>query len=88
MHVKGITFVGTRTVAKGAMAGFVRDVLGLRPLQVQGVEAAFFALPDRATFAVSAPAGTDPPERTVGFLVDDVEQAARQLTAAGFAPTC
>ncbi|WP_248962410.1 VOC family protein [Sphaerisporangium perillae] len=84
MHIKGITFVGTRTADQPAMAGFVRDVLGLQPLQVKGVDADFFALPDGTTFAVSDTGGAEPPERTVGFLVDDVEAAARELRDAGY----
>jgi glyoxylase I family protein len=83
MRVKGITFVGTRTADQPTMASFVRDVLGLQPMQVNGAEADFFALPDGTTFAVSGTDGAERPERTVGFLVDNVDDAAQQLRDAG-----
>lgn len=83
MQVKAITFVGTRAPDQPAMSSFVRDVLGLRPLNVEGAEADFFTLPDGTTFAVSSTGDADRPERTVGFLVDDVEDAARELRDAG-----
>jgi catechol 2,3-dioxygenase-like lactoylglutathione lyase family enzyme len=82
MHVRGITFVGTRTTARAEMAEFVQDVLGLQP--VAGDEAEVFALPDGSSFAVTSP-DDDGPERTVGFLVDDVTAAAAELASAGIA---
>lgn len=87
MYIKGITFVGTRTSDRAEMTRFARDVLGLAPRAVDGadgvdgVDAVFFDLPDGSSFAVAPSDG--PPERTVGFLVDDVEQAARELRDAG-----
>jgi catechol 2,3-dioxygenase-like lactoylglutathione lyase family enzyme len=81
MQVKGITFVGTRTPARAAMSAFVRDVLQLSPST--GENADFFALPDGSSFAVTEPWELDPAERTVGFLVDDVQAAAAELLAAG-----
>ncbi|MDX6202482.1 MAG: glyoxylase family protein [Frankiales bacterium] len=83
MQVKGITFVGTRTPARAAMSGFAREVLGLQPTTLPGLDADVFALPDGSSFAVTQPWEMDPAERTVGFLVDDVETAAAELTAAG-----
>jgi glyoxylase I family protein len=44
-----------------------------------------FALPDGSSFAVTSLDGADGAERTVGFLVDDVGQAAVELRAAGIA---
>jgi catechol 2,3-dioxygenase-like lactoylglutathione lyase family enzyme len=85
MHLQGITFVGTRTAARTAMAGFVRDVLGLAPARVDGMDAEVFALPDGSSFAVTSGDGDEGAERTVGFLVDDVELAATELRAAGIA---
>jgi catechol 2,3-dioxygenase-like lactoylglutathione lyase family enzyme len=83
MRITGITFVGTRTHADHAMALFARDVLGLTPADVVDGGASFFALPDGSSFAVTHPGAMEPAERTVGFLVDDVEQAAAELRAAG-----
>ena len=42
-----------------------------------------FALPDGSSFAVTSPEGPDDTERTVGFLVADVVEAAEELKAAG-----
>lgn len=83
MEVLGIVFVGTRTTARAEMAVFGRDVLGLRQRAVAGVDGEFFELPDGSSFVVVGTEGVDPAERTVGFLVDDVESAARELRAAG-----
>jgi glyoxylase I family protein len=83
MQIKGITFVGTRTGARSEMGTFVRDVLGLAPTTVDGVDAEMFALPDGSTFAVTSPDGPDDSERTVGFLVEDIQEAALALRAAG-----
>lgn len=46
MEVSGITFVGTRTQHRAEMATFVRDLLGLAPAGLEGVDAEVFALPD------------------------------------------
>jgi len=83
MQIDGITFVGTRTGARSDMARFVRDVLGLAPVQVDGIDAEVFAMPDGSSFAVTSPDAPDDTERTVGFLVADIGQAARELRAAG-----
>jgi len=84
MQVTGITFVGTRTPAREQMADFARDVLGMRPREdPHQSSATFFDLPDGTSFAVSDTDGPDAAERTVGFLVDDVEAAAADLRAAG-----
>jgi catechol 2,3-dioxygenase-like lactoylglutathione lyase family enzyme len=83
VEIMGITFVGTRTEERAAMTTFVRDVLGLAPGGVEGADADFFTLPDGSSFAASPLDEDDPPERTVGFRVRDVEVAARELRAAG-----
>jgi catechol 2,3-dioxygenase-like lactoylglutathione lyase family enzyme len=83
MQVRGISFVGTRTGARSDMAAFVRDVLGLAPAGAGGMDAEVFALPDGSSFAVTSPDGTGHAGRTVGFLVTDLDQAARELRAAG-----
>jgi catechol 2,3-dioxygenase-like lactoylglutathione lyase family enzyme len=81
MRTTGITFVGTRTDARPAMAEFLREVLGLSPAErAAGMDADVFDLPDGSSFAV-APAADD--ERTVGFLVADIDVAASELRSAG-----
>ena len=83
MDVRGIVFAGTATDARNEMSVFVREVLGLVPADVEGVEADLFDLPDGSSFAVASPQGMGPTERTLGFLVGDIEQAALELRAAG-----
>lgn len=83
MDVQGIVFAGTGTTERAQMTAFVRDVLGLAPASVDGVEADLFDLPDGSSFAVASPWGMGETERTLGFLVADVEGAAEELRAAG-----
>ena len=83
MQVKGIVFAGTATPARAEMSRFVRDVLGLLPGQVEGIEADLFDLPDGSSLVVAFVDGIGDTERSVGFLVDDVEAAAGELRAAG-----
>lgn len=85
MNIQGIVFAGTGTAARAEMAAFTRDVLGLTPTRVPGVEADLFDLPDGSSFAVASPQGMGATDRSVGFLVDDLEQAVRELRAAGAA---
>lgn len=80
MEVLGLAFVATDTFAREAQRGFFRDVLGLRLEPVAGVEADFFRLPDGSVAAVY-PGDTE--ERSVGFLVDDVDAAVAELRSAG-----
>lgn len=82
MQIQGITFVGTRTAARPEMVRFVRDVLGLRPASAEGIDADLFELPDGSAFAVAS-AAEPGDERTVGFLVDDLDLAAAELRAHG-----
>jgi catechol 2,3-dioxygenase-like lactoylglutathione lyase family enzyme len=83
MLIKGIVFAGTATSARAEMSAFAADVLGLTPAVVAGVEADLFDLPDGSSFAVAAPDGMGPTERSLGFLVDDIALAAAELRAAG-----
>jgi catechol 2,3-dioxygenase-like lactoylglutathione lyase family enzyme len=81
VRVTGLVFVGTRTSAHAEMVGFVRDVLGLVPADLPGVDADLFELADGSSFVV-APADEPGGERTVGFLVEDLDVAAAELRAA------
>lgn len=84
MRINGITFVGTRTDARPAMAAFVRDVLGLAPGEpAAGMDADVFDLPDGSSFAVAPGVPPDEEDRTVGFSVDDIDEARAALDAAG-----
>jgi catechol 2,3-dioxygenase-like lactoylglutathione lyase family enzyme len=84
MRITGITFVGTRTDARPAMTQFMREVLGLTLVPaLDGMDADLFSMPDGSSFAVTP--GVTPPEddRTVGFLVDDLDDARLVLLASG-----
>ncbi|MDX6513656.1 MAG: glyoxylase family protein [Gaiellaceae bacterium] len=83
MRIRGVTFVGTATAERPAMAAFARDVLGLDPIHVEGVDADLFGLPDGTSFAVADPRSMGVTSRTIGFLVDDIEEAIAELRAAG-----
>jgi glyoxylase I family protein len=65
------------------MAAFARDVLGMASSCVAGVEADLFDLPDGSSFAVASPQGMGATDRSVGFLVNDIELAVQELRAAG-----
>ena len=84
MEIRGIVFAGTATDRRVAMAEFAERVLGLPRVEHAGTYADMFQLPDGTRFAV-ADAREDRPgtSRTIGFLVDDVAEACRELTAAG-----
>ena len=84
MRITGITFVGSRTDARPAMAQFLREVLGLSPAApTAGMDADVFDLPDGSSFAVARGVPPDEDDRTVGFSVDDLDQARAALEAAG-----
>ena len=66
------------------MSAFVRDVLGLAPVAVDGSNADMFLLPSGDVFAVASLHEEDGvAERTVGFLVDDLDVAVVELHTAG-----
>ncbi|MED7954704.1 VOC family protein [Streptomyces sp. BE303] len=82
MRILGLVFAGTSTPDRSQMADFLGDTLGLPRVEVGGVEADLFELPDGSTFAVASPGGMGAP-RSVGFLVDDLDAAAADLREAG-----
>jgi len=84
MEIRGIGFVGSHTEAHEEMRAFLRDVLGLRPMTVDGVGATLFEAGNGDVFAVAQPYEEDDAgERTIGFLVDDLDGAIAELHAAG-----
>src|ERR1043166_4830170 len=82
MRITGLVFAGTSTDARARMRGFARAVLGLRPGYVEGIDADVFDLPEGSQFAIAAAGGMGT-DRTIGFLVDDLDEAAKELRAAG-----
>ena len=84
MEIRGIGFVGSHTTAHAAMGAFLRDVLGLTPIAVDGVGAALFAAANGDVLAVAPPyEEDDAAERTVGLVVGDLDDAIRELHAVG-----
>jgi len=84
MKVRGIGYVGSHTPANAEMSRFIRGVLGLRPITVDGVGAELFAAGNGDVFAVARPSEEDDAaERTIGFLVGDLDAAIVELSAAG-----
>ena len=83
MRILGLIFAGTSTQHRTEMTDFLRDTLALSPVRVEGVEADLFKLPDGSTSAVASPGGMGDTPRSIGFLVDDLDDAAAQLGAAG-----
>ncbi|MFL6207015.1 MAG: VOC family protein [Acidimicrobiales bacterium] len=66
------------------MTAFLQDVLGLTAAPtVDGMDADLFPLPNGSSFAVTPGVAADEDDRTIGFLVDDIDEAFRELQAAG-----
>jgi glyoxylase I family protein len=65
------------------MTRFVQDTLVLRCVQIGGVEADTFALPDGSHFAVTDPRGMGDTDRSIGFRVERLDDAIAELRAAG-----
>jgi hypothetical protein len=83
MQILGLAFAGSSTEHRAAMTAFLRDVLSMTPVAIDGVEADVFELPDGSTFAVASPGGMGATARSIGFLVDDLTSAAAVLRQAG-----
>jgi glyoxylase I family protein len=84
MEIRGIGFVGSHTPAHAEMGAFLRNVLGLVPITVDGVGAELFAAGNDDVLAVARPYEEDgAAERTVGLIVADLDEAIRELHAAG-----
>ncbi|MGZ4317519.1 MAG: VOC family protein [Gaiellaceae bacterium] len=83
MRILGLVFAGTATVERAEMARFVADTLGLPRVQIGGVEADLFALPDGSHFAVADPRGMGNTERSIGFRVELLDEAVAELRSAG-----
>lgn len=84
MEIRGIGFIGSHTPAHAELGSFVRNVLGLTSIAVAGVGAELFAAGNGDVFGVAPPYEEDgAAERTIGFLIDDLDSAIAELHAAG-----
>ena len=90
MRVTRIGWAGTRTSEYSAMVAFLQTVLGLTTSQ-EASDFAAFQLPEGGTFEVFGPADQDHEHFStgpvvgfvVGFVVEDLTAAVRELEAAG-----
>ena len=84
MEIRGIRFVGSHTTVHAEMGTFLRNVLGLQPIVIDGVGAELFATSNGDVLAVAPPYEEDGSmERTSGLIVDDLDGAIAELHAAG-----
>ena len=83
MRILGLVFAGTATGRRAEMTRFVQDTLGLARVEVGGVGADLFALPDGAHFAVADPRGMGDTDRSIGFRVETLDDAVAELREAG-----
>ena len=83
MKILGLCFVGSATPHRAEMSDFLSSVFELRQEALDGAGADFFALPDGSYFAVASPGETGETRRSIGFLVDDLDQAIAELSARG-----
>jgi glyoxylase I family protein len=82
VELLGLIFAGSSTARRPEMAAFVEGVLGLPRTEVDGIEADLFDLPDGSRFAVASASGMGI-QRTIGFLVADIDGALAELRASG-----
>jgi catechol 2,3-dioxygenase-like lactoylglutathione lyase family enzyme len=83
MRILGLTFAGSASEHRSEMSLFLRETLRLDQVAVDGVEADLFGLPDGSQFAVASPSGMGDTARSIGFLVDDLDEALVVLSNAG-----
>jgi hypothetical protein len=83
LRILGLVFAGTATDHRAEMVRFAAETLGLEQVQIGGVEADMFALPDGSYFVVADPRGMGDTSRSVGFLVADLDAAVAELRNAG-----
>jgi catechol 2,3-dioxygenase-like lactoylglutathione lyase family enzyme len=85
VRIEGLVFAGIATADLAAMASFFRDVLGADAVEQDGWHRVAF--PNGSSLALVPPDWVSPPSDTnLGFLVDDVEAATRELAARGLDP--
>ncbi|HZQ81963.1 MAG TPA: VOC family protein [Gaiellaceae bacterium] len=83
MRILGLVFAGTSTARRPEMARFLRETLGLEQVRVGGIDADVFEFPDGARFVVADPGGMGQTSRSVGFLIESLDEAMLELRAVG-----
>jgi catechol 2,3-dioxygenase-like lactoylglutathione lyase family enzyme len=85
VKVLALVWVGTRTTEFAATTAFFRDVLGLG-VHSAVPDFAVLEVPDGATlevFGPSSPYNAHLTHPVAGFLVEDLDEATREVRAAG-----
>jgi catechol 2,3-dioxygenase-like lactoylglutathione lyase family enzyme len=83
LRILGLIFAGSATDRRAEMVRFATETLGLDQVEIGGVEADMFALPDGSLFAVADPRSMGDTSRSIGFLVADLDEAVAELRTAG-----
>lgn len=83
MQIKGIIFAGTATDKADENLAFFRKVFGQEPQPLEGWPAHVFEFADGSSFGVVQMADPATATRTIGFEVDDLEEAVSELKANG-----
>jgi glyoxylase I family protein len=83
VEILGIAFAGSSSDRRAEMSAFVEHILGLPRTFVDGVEADLCDLPGGVWFAVASLGGMGSTERTIGFLVADLDSALDELRQSG-----
>lgn len=85
MRIEGLVFAGIASSDGPAVAAFFRDVLEAECVTEDGWHRVVF--PDGTSLALVPRDWVSPPSDTnLGFLVDDVEAATRELAGRGVEP--
>lgn len=85
LKLEGLVFAGVASADAPAVAAFFRDVLDADTVEEDGYHGVRF--PDGTSLALVPPDWVRPPSDTnLGFLVDDVEEATRELRERGLEP--
>lgn len=82
MDIKGIVFSGTATPKADETAAFFRSIFSQDPEPLEGFPAQVFNFPDGSSFGV-VQVSEEMATRTIGFQVDDLDAAARELKEKG-----
>jgi len=81
MEILGLGFLASVTEHREAQTRFFKQVLGLTLDPIEGLDADVFRLPDGSGVAVYP--GEPGDERSVGFLVSNIESALAELRTSG-----
>jgi Glyoxalase/Bleomycin resistance protein/Dioxygenase superfamily len=85
MKVEGLVFAGVATADNAGVARFLADVLDVAVESTGDVHRLTF--PNGSSLALVPPDYVEPPSDTIlGFLVEDLEAAAAELSAKGIEP--